>query len=43
MSSSELQPSRLAPCTDTQAPSPTAIRPGHTASGSPSVGRSTSP
>ena len=41
-SSSELVPSRLAPCTDTQAASPTAIRPGTIASGSSRVGRSTS-
>ena len=38
MSSSELQPSRLAPCTETQAASPIAIRPGTTRSGSSAVG-----
>src|SRR5881394_1241132 len=43
ISSSELQPSRLAPCTETQAASPTAISPDTTASGSLSVGRMTSP
>ena len=41
-SSNELVPSRFAPCTDTQAASPTAIRPGTTASGSFAVGRNTS-
>ena len=40
---SEFEPSRLAPCTDTQAASPTAIRPGTTASGSPFFRVSTSP
>src|SRR5947208_3092969 len=43
MSTSELQPSRLAPCTETQAASPTAISPDTTASGSPAVDRITSP
>jgi hypothetical protein len=42
-SSSEFEPSRLAPCTDTQAASPTAIRPGTTCSGSPSFSVTTSP
>ena len=36
-SSSEFEPSRLAPCTDTQAASPIAYRPGTTASGLPSL------
>jgi hypothetical protein len=40
---SELEPRRLAPCTETQAASPTAIRPGTTASGLPSFLVSTSP
>ncbi len=35
---SELEPKRLAPCTEAQAASPTAKRPGTTASGSPSFG-----
>ena len=42
-SSSELVPSRVAPCTETQAASPTAISPGTVRSGSPAVGFSTSP
>jgi hypothetical protein len=40
---SELEPSRLAPWTEAQAASPTAIRPGATRSGSSFVGASTSP
>ena len=40
---SELEPSRLAPCTETQAASPTAIRPGTTVSGLPSFSVSASP
>ncbi len=43
MSSSELAPRRLAPCTEAQAASPAAMRPGTTASGLPSLGRTTSP
>jgi hypothetical protein len=35
-SSSELEPRRLAPCTDTQAASPMASRPGTMVSGLPS-------
>jgi hypothetical protein len=42
-SSSEFEPSRFAPCTDTQAASPTAISPGTTLSGSPFASVSTSP
>ena len=42
-SSSELAPKRLAPCTDTQAFSPIAIRPGTVASGLALVGLITSP
>ncbi len=37
ISSSEFEPRRLAPCTDTQAASPIAISPGTTVSGSPSL------
>ena len=40
---SELEPSRLAPCTDTQAASPMASRPGTMVSGLPSFSVSTSP
>ena len=36
---SELEPSRLAPCTETQAASPTAIKPCTTVSGLPFVER----
>mmetsp|Transcript_11555 Transcript_11555/g.20898 ORF Transcript_11555/g.20898 Transcript_11555/m.20898 type:complete len:210 (-) Transcript_11555:837-1466(-) len=43
MSSSELAPRRLAPCTEAQAASPAAKRPGTVASGLSCVGRSTSP
>ena len=42
-SRSELPPSRFAPCTLAQPASPTAIRPGATASGSSFVGFRTSP
>ena len=40
---SEFEPRRLAPCTDTHAASPSAIRPGTTASGSPFFLVKTSP
>jgi len=40
---SELVPSRLAPCTETQAASPRAVKPGTTVSGLPSLSVSTSP
>lgn len=40
---SEFEPSRLAPCTEAQPASPTAIRPGDTRSGFSAVGLSTSP
>ena len=40
---SELEPRRLAPWTEAQPASPTAIRPGNTASGLPGCGFSTSP
>ena len=43
MSSSELAPRRLAPCTDAHAASPAANRPGTMASGLPAVGLITSP
>mmetsp|Transcript_23863 Transcript_23863/g.51455 ORF Transcript_23863/g.51455 Transcript_23863/m.51455 type:complete len:207 (-) Transcript_23863:1161-1781(-) len=43
MSSSELAPSRLAPCTDAHADSPAASNPGTIASGLSLVGLSTSP
>ena len=42
-SSSEFEPRRFAPCTDTHAASPTAMRPGTTASGLPSRSVTTSP
>ncbi|KAG0738061.1 hypothetical protein G6F24_017718 [Rhizopus arrhizus] len=42
-SSSEFEPRRLAPCTDTQAASPMAYRPGTTASGLSPTLRTTSP
>mmetsp|Transcript_4183 Transcript_4183/g.8139 ORF Transcript_4183/g.8139 Transcript_4183/m.8139 type:complete len:204 (+) Transcript_4183:404-1015(+) len=43
MSSSELAPRRLAPCTEAHAASPAAKRPGTTLSGSLGVGLTTSP
>mmetsp|Transcript_9361 Transcript_9361/g.24036 ORF Transcript_9361/g.24036 Transcript_9361/m.24036 type:complete len:210 (-) Transcript_9361:1353-1982(-) len=43
MSRSELAPRRLAPCTEAEAASPAAMRPGTMASGSPGVGLMASP
>ncbi len=43
MSSNELEPKRFAPCTDTQAASPMAIKPGMMVSGLPSLRITTSP
>ena len=43
ISKSELVPRRLAPCTETDAHSPIAMRPSQMASGLSAVGRNTSP